>query len=156
MLSGHVTGWSVQECRDAVQYVFNAWIKEFGTGNKEHKQIIEQAEAFLAAYGMSRFAPVDYDPASLPISELYGYRDSGSRYDDPLLFYVLSEAFKSKVAEGFNKDTVAKVLHEAGMLKRPESGRGWKIKTPRLKNLNGAQLWAYGMLLANHDEEGSD
>ncbi|HFO4419687.1 TPA: DUF927 domain-containing protein [Escherichia coli] len=156
VLSGHVTGWSVQECRDAIQYVFNAWVKEFGTGNKEHKQIIEQAEAFLAAYGMSRFAPVDYDPASLPISELYGYRDSGSRYDEPLLFYVLSEPFKSKVAEGFNKDTVAKILHEAGMLKRPESGRGWKIKTPRLKNLNGAQLWAYGMLFANHDEEGSD
>ncbi|EIH5420605.1 DUF927 domain-containing protein [Escherichia coli] len=156
VLSGHVTGWDVQACRDAVQHVFNAWVKEFGTGNKEHKQIIEQAEAFLAAYGMSRFAPVDYDPASLPIGELYGYRDSGGRYDEPLLFYVLSEPFKSKVAEGFNKDTVAKILHEAGMLKRPDSGRGWKIKTPRLKHLKGAQLWAYGMLLANSDEDGSD
>ncbi|MEE7217664.1 DUF927 domain-containing protein [Escherichia coli O4:H2] len=156
VLSGHVTGWDVQACRDAVQHVFNAWVKEFGTGNKEHKQIIEQAETFLAAYGMSRFAPVDYDPASLPIGELYGYRDSGGRYDEPLLFYVLSEPFKSKVAEGFNKDTVAKILHEAGMLKRPDSGRGWKIKTPRLKHLKGAQLWAYGMLLANSDEDGSD
>ncbi|EEU5613740.1 DUF927 domain-containing protein, partial [Escherichia coli] len=66
VLSGHVTGWAVQECRDAILHNFNAWVKEFGTGNREHKQIIEQAEAFLAAYGMSRFAPVNYDPASLP------------------------------------------------------------------------------------------
>ncbi|EQA4896787.1 DUF927 domain-containing protein, partial [Escherichia coli] len=57
VLSGHVTGWAVQECRDAILHNFNAWVKEFGTGNREHKQIIEQAEAFLAAYGMSRFAP---------------------------------------------------------------------------------------------------
>ncbi|EMN7083925.1 DUF927 domain-containing protein, partial [Escherichia coli] len=70
VLSGHVTGWAVQECRDAILHNFNAWVKEFGTGNREHKQIIEQAEAFLAAYGMSRFAPVNYDPASLPIPEL--------------------------------------------------------------------------------------
>ncbi|EKF9542329.1 DUF927 domain-containing protein, partial [Escherichia coli] len=63
VLSGHVTGWAVQECRDAILHNFNAWVKEFGTGNREHKQIIEQAEAFLAAYGMSRFAPVNYDPA---------------------------------------------------------------------------------------------
>jgi hypothetical protein len=39
-------------------------VKEFGTGNKEHQQIIEQCEAFLNAYGLSRFAPLPYDPAS--------------------------------------------------------------------------------------------
>ncbi|END8816602.1 DUF927 domain-containing protein, partial [Escherichia coli] len=41
VLSGHVTGWAVQECRDAILHNFNAWVKEFGTGNREHKQIIE-------------------------------------------------------------------------------------------------------------------
>lgn len=86
MLSGHVTGWDVQACRDAVQHNFNAWAKEFGTGNKEHRQIIEQAEAFLAAYGMSRFAPVNYDPASLPISELYGYRKARGVTVSPFCF----------------------------------------------------------------------
>ncbi|WP_057532908.1 TOPRIM and DUF927 domain-containing protein, partial [Yersinia pseudotuberculosis] len=44
-----VTGWDKQECRDAIQHNFNAWIKEFGTGNKEHQQIIEQTEGFLNA-----------------------------------------------------------------------------------------------------------
>ncbi|HFO5803002.1 TPA: DUF927 domain-containing protein [Escherichia coli] len=154
VLSGHVTGWAVQECRDAILHNFNAWVKEFGTGNREHKQIIEQAESFLAAYGMSRFAPVDYDPTSLPISELYGYRESDGRYDEPVLFYVLPDPFGSHVANGFNKDAVAKVLHEAGMLKRPSSGRGWQIRTPRLKHLKGARLRVYGLLLAqDHDTE---
>ncbi|MDI5349619.1 hypothetical protein MJL48_34990, partial [Salmonella enterica subsp. enterica serovar Kentucky] len=41
------TGWSEQASRDAIQHSFNAWVKEFGTGNKEHQQIIEQCEAFL-------------------------------------------------------------------------------------------------------------
>ncbi|EGM7794557.1 TPA: DUF927 domain-containing protein [Escherichia coli] len=153
VLSGHVTGWVVQECRDAIQHNFNAWVKEFGTGNREHKQIIEQAEAFLAAYGMSRFAPVDYDPASLPISELYGYRESDGRYDKPVLFYVLPQPFISHVANGFNKDAVAKALHEAGMLKKPTSGKGWQIRTPRLKHLKGARLRVYGLLLAQDDAE---
>ncbi|MFQ0859795.1 hypothetical protein AADB85_26790, partial [Escherichia coli] len=140
---------------DAIQHNFNAWVKEFGTGNKEHRQIIEQAEAFLTAYGMSRFAPVNYDPASLPISELYGYRESEGRYGEPVLFYVLPEPFKSHVAKGFNKDAVARALHEAGMLKKPASGEGWQIRTPRLKHMKGARLRVYGLLLAqDHDDEG--
>lgn len=49
-------------------------LREFGTGNKEHQQIIEQTEAFLNAYGLSRFAPFPYSPADLPIKELAGYR----------------------------------------------------------------------------------
>ncbi len=57
-----ITGWSEQASRDAIQHSFNAWVKEFGTGNKEHQQIIEQCEAFLNAYGLSRFAPLPYDP----------------------------------------------------------------------------------------------
>ncbi|EEW5075292.1 DUF927 domain-containing protein [Escherichia coli] len=156
VLSGHVTGWDVQVCRNAIQYVFNAWIQEFGTGNKEHRQIIEQAESFLAAYAMSRFAPVDYDPLSLPIGELYGYRDSDGRYDEPVLFYVLPEPFKTHVANGFNKDAVARTLHEAGMLKKPDNERGWQIRTPRLKHLKGAQLRAYGMWLTRDDEEDTE
>ncbi|WP_057532899.1 DUF927 domain-containing protein, partial [Yersinia pseudotuberculosis] len=44
-----VTGWDEQECRDAAQHNFNAWIKEFGTGNKKHQQIIELTEGFLNA-----------------------------------------------------------------------------------------------------------
>ncbi|EQB3267795.1 TPA: DUF927 domain-containing protein [Salmonella enterica] len=154
ILAVHITGWDAQTCRDAIQHSFNSWVKEFGTGNKEHQQIIEQAEAFLNAYGMSRFAPVEYDPRDLPISELMGYRDNGERYDDPMLFYVLPAPFKNHVARGFNKDAVARVLHEAGMLKKPASGKAWQIRTPRLKHQNNARQWAYVLLFApEHEEE---
>ncbi|AYN29011.1 DUF927 domain-containing protein [Buttiauxella sp. 3AFRM03] len=149
-----VTGWDAQTCRDAIQHSYNAWVREFGTGNKEHQQIIEQAEAFLNAFGMSRFAPLDYDPQSMPISELYGYRDKGDRFDDPVLFYVLPTPFKAQVANGHNKDAVAKVLHETGMLKKPASGKNWQIRTPRLKHLNDARPWAYVLLFAPEHEEG--
>ncbi|HHP3148893.1 TPA: DUF927 domain-containing protein, partial [Escherichia coli] len=55
---------------------------------------------------------------------------------------------------GFNKDAVAKTLHEAGMLRKPASGRGWQIRTPRLKHLKGARLRVYGLLLTqDHDAE---
>ncbi|HBX2882221.1 TPA: DUF927 domain-containing protein, partial [Klebsiella pneumoniae] len=52
LLSAGITGWDAQTCRDAVQHSYNAWLREFGTGNKEHQQIIEQTEAFLNAYGL--------------------------------------------------------------------------------------------------------
>ncbi|HBH5165746.1 TPA: DUF927 domain-containing protein, partial [Escherichia coli] len=57
VLSVHITGWDVQACRDAIQHNFNAWVKEFGTGNREFKQMVEQAEAFLASFGFSRYLP---------------------------------------------------------------------------------------------------
>ena len=55
-----ITGWDAQTCRDVIQHSFNAWVREFGTGNKGYQQVFEQCEAFLNAYGMSRFAPLDY------------------------------------------------------------------------------------------------
>ncbi|VFS47791.1 Superfamily II helicase and inactivated derivatives [Budvicia aquatica] len=58
LLAGRiVTGWSEQDCIDTVQTVFNVWVKEFGTGNKEIQQIVEQAEGFLTASGFSRYLP---------------------------------------------------------------------------------------------------
>jgi putative DNA primase/helicase len=62
LLGEVVTGWDDQTCRDAIQHSYNAWLREFGTGNKEHQQIIEQTEAFLNAHGLSRYAPLPYDP----------------------------------------------------------------------------------------------
>ncbi|HBS6791375.1 TPA: DNA primase, partial [Klebsiella pneumoniae] len=104
-------------------------------------------------YGMSRFAPLNYDPRDLPITELMGYRDNGERFDDPMLFYVLPAPFKKHVAGGHNKDATAQILHEAGMLKKPASGKNWQIRTPRLKHLNNARPWTYVLLFAPESEE---
>ncbi|WON77021.1 DUF927 domain-containing protein [Serratia sp. UGAL515B_01] len=140
VLGNVVTGWDVQECRDAIQHNFNAWIKEFGTGNKEHQQIIEATEAFLNAHGLSRFAPLPYDPQSLPIRDLAGYRDKGKSDCDAMVFYTFPAAFEDEIARGFNSKHFAKALAEAGMLTPPASGRGFQRKSPRI---DGRQINVY-------------
>lgn len=147
-----VTGWSEQASRDAIQHSFNAWVKEFGTGNKEHQQIIEQCEAFLNAYGLSRFAPLPYDPASLPISNLAGYRKRKSSHDDaPMVFYTFPAAFEKEIAKDFNVTQFARALATAGMLSEPSSGRGYQQKSPRI---NGRQVNVY--VLHQIAEEGEE
>ncbi len=134
LIAGQViTGWDAQTCRDAIQHSYNAWLMEFGTGNKEHQQIIQQTEAFLNAYGLSRFAPLPYEPRDLPISNLAGYRQKGSHEDDPIVFYTFPAAFEKEIATGFNPKQFAEVLKQSGMLTPPSSGRGYQRKSPRVE-----------------------
>ncbi|HFR4604765.1 TPA: DUF927 domain-containing protein, partial [Klebsiella pneumoniae] len=134
LLSAGITGWDAQTCRDAVQHSYNAWLREFGTGNKEHQQIIEQTEAFLNAYGLSRFAPFPYSPADLPIKELAGYRRRQGEHDEsPISFYTFPATFEKEIAAGFNHKQFAEVLKRAGMLTPPSSGRGYQRKSPRIQ-----------------------
>ncbi|WP_236874120.1 TOPRIM and DUF927 domain-containing protein [Citrobacter portucalensis] len=133
LLGEVVTGWDVQTCRDAIQHSYNAWVREFGTGNKEHQQIIEQTEAFLNAHGLSRFAPFPYSPADLPIKDLAGYRQRGEHEESPMIFYTFPSAFEQEIAKGFNAKQFAEVLKSSGMLNPPTSGRGYQRKSPRIQ-----------------------
>jgi putative DNA primase/helicase len=155
LLMGRViTGWDEQDCRDAVQAVFNVWLAEFGTGNKEIEQITEQALAFLNTYGISRYAPLPYDERDLPIRDLAGYRErKGSHDDAPILFYTLPNVFRAEVAKGFNAETFAEVLATMGILKKPAKGKRLQGKTPRLKHLGGTQQRAYIMMLVQDDDD---
>ncbi|AXW85753.1 DNA primase [Lonsdalea britannica] len=132
LLGKVVTGWDAQTCRDAIQHSYNAWLREFGTGNKEHQQIIAQCEAFLNANGYSRFAPFPYDPQSLPIREMAGFRASGNHENDPIVFYTFPATFEQEIASGFNPKQFARVLVESGMMTPPASGRGFQRKSPRI------------------------
>lgn len=133
LLGEVVTGWDAQTCRDAIQHSYNAWVREFGTGNKEHQQIIEQTEAFLNSHGMSRFAPFPYSPADLPIKDLAGYRQRGEHEESPMIFYTFPSAFEQEIAKGFNAKQFAEVLKSSGMLNPPTSGRGYQRKSPRIQ-----------------------
>lgn len=140
MLSRTFTGWDEKTCIDAVQHCYRAWLDVFGSGNKEREQIIEQAEAFLNAHGLSRFAPIPYDPTALPIRDLAGYRQRGKQSDDSMTFYVFPDAFKNEMAKGFNIKQFCEVLIDAGMLIPPTSDRGYMKKSPRV---NGRQARIY-------------
>ncbi|HHZ7610305.1 TPA: DUF927 domain-containing protein [Klebsiella pneumoniae] len=150
LLGNVITGWDEQTCRDAIQHSYNAWLREFGTGNKEHQQIIEQTEAFLNAYGMSRFAPFPYDPSSLPISNMAGYRQKGGHDADPMVFYTFPAAFEGEIARGFNARQFAEVLKKAGMLTPPTSGRGFQRKSPRI---DGRQIRVYVLQYLPDDDQ---
>lgn len=150
LLGEVVTGWDDQTCRDAIQHSYNAWLREFGTGNKEHQQIIEQAEAFLNAYGLSRFAPLPYDPASLPIHNLAGYRQRGNHDDSPITFYTFPDTFDKDIAKGFNRQQVARVLKESGMLTPSADGKKFQRKSPRIQ---GRQINVYVLQFLPDGEE---
>ncbi len=150
LLSTAITGWDTQKCRDAIQHSYNAWLREFGTGNKEHQQIIEQCEAFLNAYGLSRFAPLPYDPTSLPIRDLAGYRDRGKHDEAPMIFYTFPSAFEGEIAKGFNAKQFAEILRSAGMLTPPNSGRGYQRKSPRI---DGRQINVYVLQYRQEDSQ---
>lgn len=140
ILGSVVTGWDVQACRDAIQHSYNSWVREFGTGNREHQQIIEQTEAFLNAHGLSRYAPFPYDQSDLPIRDLAGYRAKGNHDADPMIFYTFPAAFEGEIARGFNAKQFAETIKNAGMLTPPASGRGYQRKSPRI---NGRQFNVY-------------
>jgi putative DNA primase/helicase len=148
LLSRTFTGWDEKTCVDAVQHCYRAWLDGFGSGNKEREQIIEQAEAFLNAHGLSRFAPIPYDPAALPIRDLAGYRQRGKQADESITFYVFPDAFKNEMAKGFNIKQFCEVLIEAGMLIPPTSDRGYMKKSPRV---NGRQARIYELRFRPED-----
>nr|UKE83664.1 hypothetical protein KXZ65_21940 [Pectobacterium sp. PL152] len=49
LLSASFTSWTAQECHDALQHSFYAWVNEFGIGNREVKAWVEQADAFCTS-----------------------------------------------------------------------------------------------------------
>lgn len=149
LLGEVVTGWDAQTGRDAIQHSYNAWLREFGTGNKEHQQIVEQTEAFLNAHGLSRFAPFPYSPADLPIRDLAGYRQRGGHDESPMIFYTFPATFEKEIAAGFNAKQFAEVLKNAGMLTPPKSGRGYQRKSPRIE---GRQINVYVLSYLPEDD----
>lgn len=152
LLAGRiVTGWSEQDCIDTVQTVFNVWVKEFGTGNKEIQQIVEQAEGFLTASGFSRYLPYpNTDERDLPIRELAGYRTGSIRNEGEIFkFYTFPHVFEKEIATGFNPQHFAKALSAAGML---EAG-GDRLKKKGLKKIGGKQHTFYVLMYSPEEEE---
>jgi putative DNA primase/helicase len=122
LLSASFTGWTAQECHDALQHSFYAWVNEFGMGNREAKAWVEQADAFLHQFGYSRYLPhPNPDPRDLPIKDLAGYRVKKPGADT-LVFHTFPAVFNNEIAAGANAAAFAQVLADAGMLDKPAKG----------------------------------
>ena len=121
-LSSYLTGWDESVSHDALLHSFNAWVSEFGMGNREAKAWVEQATAFLQQFGLSRYLPYpDSDPRDLPIKNLAGYRVT-NRVTDVIAFHTWPTVFKDEIAAGANYTAFAQALADAGMLDKPSKG----------------------------------
>lgn len=121
-LSSDLTGWDESVSHDALLHSFNAWVSEFGMGNREVKAWVEQATAFLQQFGLSRYLPYpDSDPRDLPIKNLAGYRVT-NRTTDVIAFHTWPTVFKDEIAAGANYTAFAQALADAGMLDKPSKG----------------------------------
>lgn len=121
-LSSDLTGWDESVSHDALLHSFNAWVGEFGMGNREAKAWVEQATAFLQQFGLSRYLPYpDSDPRDLPIKNLAGYRVT-NRVTDVIAFHTWPTVFKDEIAAGANYTAFAQALADAGMLDKPSKG----------------------------------
>lgn len=150
LLSSVMTGWDKTEIRDALTHSFNAWVNEFGLGNRESKAWKEQAEDFLQRYGFSRYLPYpDSDPRDLPIKDLAGYRVT-SQLNDTVVFHTWPSVFRDEIAAGANYVAFAQALADAGMLDKPKKG----ITKKTLKH-NGKQCHFVVLSMAvDEDDEG--
>ncbi|WP_282807867.1 TOPRIM and DUF927 domain-containing protein [Hafnia alvei] len=121
-LSSDLTGWDESVSHDALLHSFNAWVSEFGMGNREAKAWVEQATAFLQQFGLSRYLPYpDSDPRDLPIKNLAGYRVT-NRVTDVIAFHTWPTVFKDEIAAGANYTAFAQALADVGMLDKPSKG----------------------------------
>lgn len=113
-----LTGWEPGEGNAAARRCFNDWLRRSGQTKHEDARIIEQAEAFFAAYGLNRFHRIRpgglFEPSHGPSAA--GYLQSkhdGSQY------LVFPHVFEKEIAKGFDPAKVVAVLKAAGMLKTP-------------------------------------
>ncbi|OYY95917.1 MAG: hypothetical protein B7Y41_01135 [Hydrogenophilales bacterium 28-61-23] len=136
-----LTGWPVGEAIQAAKTCFNAWLANFGEGNREERAIVTQARAFIEQDGASRFEDMTADHEQR-IPNRAGYfrtREDGSRE-----FLVLPEAFKSEICQGYDDKTVKQALTAAGMLVRAKDGKPTQVfRLPGLSTTARAYVLRY-------------
>ena len=144
-----LTGWPAGEATRAARACYEAWIQSRGgSGSSEITSMLRQVRRFLEQHGEGRFtmwhrAADDHAPKTLNRA---GFRrminaegepiktnsQFGSEYGDRMPatlgegvsfeYFVLQETFKAEVCQGFDAQTVARVLRDHGCL-HVETGR---------------------------------
>lgn len=151
-----LTGWAADEGNAAARRCFDDWMRRNGQAKHEDARIIEQAEAFFAAYGLARFHRVRpgglFEPSHGPSAA--GYLRKSERGGQ---YLVYPHVFENEIAKGFDKAKVVAVLKAAGMLKTPE---GRPCKTHRVPNdidpKETTTKRLYEFVSATHPENDSD
>ena len=132
-----LTGWQGGESTKAAKACFVSWLESFGgTGNREERAMLEQVLAFFGAHGSSRFEDVNttHEQRIVNRAGFHKVAEDGSR-----TYYVLPEAFKREVCQGFDVKTVTAALRKAGWLAPGEGSRA--TQKPRLPGLGPTRCY---------------
>lgn len=151
ILSAPLTGWKAAECRAAIEHSFNQWISLYGTGNREHGQLIEMVENFLLM-NESRFDIItNSDEFDIPTDKARraGWLAPRSSPDGRSVYYVLPAVFKAEAIPGKPPTQSLKVLHAEGLLMKKDPN-SYQSLTPRI---NGQQHRTYALMLVPITEE---
>jgi putative DNA primase/helicase len=149
-----LTGWPVGESERAALACFNAWLAaRGGKGNGEVVAMLRQVRRFLETHGDGRFAmwhrgADDHAPKTLqragvrrmlnaegePIKtnnqhgQEFGDRMPAALGDGVSFeYFVLAEAFRAEICQGFDYQAVCRVLLDHGCL-APDKGRPFDCK----------------------------
>jgi len=118
-----ITGWEAGEAIKAVKTCYEAWVdNREGTGQLEHRKMVEQLQHYLENYGESRFSPFDASDASSKTIQRSGFRKL-----DPITgintFYILPGAWDKDICAGFNKRDMTAYLLANGYLVKGTDGK---------------------------------
>ena len=115
-----ITGWRAGDAREAAKVCFNAWLKERdGSGSADLERGVRQVEAFIQAYGPSRFQPLkeDYnrfgDAVRQHVNDRAGYWTDG---DEGREYLILPQCFRNEVCANCDYKAVAQELIKRGSL----------------------------------------
>jgi putative DNA primase/helicase len=135
-----ITGWPEGEAINAAAEAFKAWRGLRGTGNDEHRQIVERVADFLERHGDSRFSDVNLrEGDSMRINRAGWWRDeAGGRK------YLFTSAGLNEALSGFDFKRALVTLQRAGVLP-PSSGERSKPeriggRTVRIYTIHADQL----------------
>jgi putative DNA primase/helicase len=122
-ISFKLVPWEITQLKEAIQKCFQAWLGLRGTaGALEQLKIVEQIGLFIEKNGGSRFQSIGKDVGHYgpPCPNRAGYR---LNQDSAVEYYFLPRVFKEEVCEGFHFKTACKVLYDAGLLIKKETGK---------------------------------
>lgn len=109
------TGWAKGEADAAVRKCFDAWLAEFGSGNRESRAILGHVRRFFEAHGQSRFATLhDGTPLEGTVVNRAGF--VRRLPDGTKEYWMLPEVFRAELCAGFDQKMVTHELVDAGWL----------------------------------------
>lgn len=118
-----LTGWNEGDATKAALTCFNAWLAEFGTGNREEKQILDAVKSFIDRNGVKfQVHTVDRDGVNLmDIPDRAGFKRKDSDGDGFSYFVYISQI--ERLAEGHSTKAIVTALKRANWLTLDHEGR---------------------------------